>query len=90
VSKCELWTAVAEKHHLVRCDAVVIVQEIVAALTEALSRSDRIELRGFGIFTVKDRPARAGHNPRTGAVVALLAKRVPVFKAAKALRERVQ
>ena len=80
----------AEKHHLVRSDAEVIVQEIFAALTEALSRGERIELRGFGMFTVKDRPARAGRNPHTGAVVSLVAKRVPVFKVAKALRERVQ
>ena len=90
VTKNELVTAVAEKHHLVRSDAEVIVQEIFAALTEALSRGDRIELRGFGSFTVKDRPAREGRNPHTGAVVSIVAKRVAVFKVAKALRERVR
>ena len=90
VTKSELVTAVAEKHHLVRRDAEVIVNELLAALTEALARGDRIELRGFGMFTVKDRPARAGRNPQTGAVVSIVAKRVPIFKVAKELRERVQ
>ncbi len=90
VTKNELITAVAERHHLVRSDAEVIIHEVFGAMTEALTRGERIELRGFGMFTVKDRPARAGRNPRTGAVVSIVAKRIPVFKVAKALRERVQ
>jgi integration host factor beta subunit len=90
VTKSELVTAVAERHDLLPSDAEVIVHEIFAALTEALRRGERIELRGFGMFTVKDRPAREGRNPRTGAVVSILAKRVPVFKVGKELRERVQ
>ncbi len=83
-------TEVAERHHLLRRDAEAIVNEIFAALTEALTRGDRIELRGFGIFTVKERPAREARNPHTGALVTLVAKRVPFFKVAKELRERVQ
>ena len=90
VTKSALSAAVAERHHLLRSDAEAIVNEIFAAMTEALRRGDRIELRGFGMFTVKDRPAREARNPRTREVVSLVAKRVPVFKVAKALRERVQ
>ncbi len=90
VTKSELSAAVADRHHLVHREAEAIVHEVFAALTEALTRGDRIELRGFGTFTVKDRPARAGRNPHTGARVSIVAKRVPFFKASKALRERVR
>ena len=69
------------------------VERIVAALfdemTSALARGERVELRGFGAFTVKHRNARAGRNPRTGETVDVAQKSVPFFKAGKELRERI-
>ena len=58
-------------------------------MTDALKRGDRVELRGFGAFSVKERDARQGRNPRTGDAVAVQAKRVPFFKTGKELRERL-
>jgi len=65
--------------------------ELIAelALAAALARGDRVELRGFGAFTVKHRDARVGRNPRTGTAVEVEEKSVPFFKAGKELRERV-
>jgi integration host factor subunit beta len=62
---------------------------VFQALRVALAQGERVELRGFGSFQVASRPARAGRNPRTGAVVSVAAKRVPVFKVGKDLRTRV-
>jgi integration host factor subunit beta len=66
-----------------------LVNAVFVSMTEALARGERVELRGFGIFSVKQHSAREGRNPRTGAVVAVAAKRVPRFKVSKELRERV-
>ena len=59
-------------------------------LTAALARGDRVELRGFGAFSVKHRPARTGRNPRTGAHVSVDKKSVPFFKTGKEMRERLK
>ena len=72
-----------------RRDAEVMVNAIFDSMTEALAKSERIEIRGFGSFMVKQRPARDGRNPRTGEVVAIAAKKVPLFKVGKELRLRV-
>ena len=66
-----------------------IFNAVLEGVTAALAQGDRIELRGFGSFAVRERQARAGRNPRTGAAVEVAAKRVPIFKAAKELRQRV-
>jgi integration host factor subunit beta len=66
-----------------------IVNALFASLTEALVKGERIELRGFGVFSVKPYAAREGRNPRTGATVAVAAKKVPRFKVSKELRRRV-
>jgi integration host factor subunit beta len=66
-----------------------IVNAIFDEITEALSRGDRVELRGFGAFSVKRRDARVGRNPRTGAQVAVDEKAVPFFKTGKEMRERL-
>ena len=58
-------------------------------ITAALARGDRVELRGFGAFSAKQRDARTGRNPRTGEAVPVAGKAVPYFKAGKELRERV-
>jgi len=72
-----------------RQEAEAVVQAVLDSLTAALARGERVELRGFGTFGLKQRQARAGRNPRTGAIIAVPAKRVPVFRVAKALRTRV-
>ncbi len=61
----------------------------LTSIIEALRRGKHVELRGFGIFRLRDRLPRAGRNPKTGESVSIPAKRVPLFKAGKALRERV-
>jgi integration host factor subunit beta len=63
-----------------RRDAEVIVNSVFESMTEALCRGDRIEIRGFGSFVVKQRQAREGRNPKTGEIVAVASKRVPFFK----------
>jgi integration host factor subunit beta len=75
--------------HLTGRDVELIVATIFNEITAALSRGERVELRGFGAFTVKKRDARTGRNPRTGEAVPVDEKAVPFFKAGKELRERV-
>ncbi len=72
-----------------RRDAEVIVNSVFESMTEALCRGDRIEIRGFGSFVVKQRQAREGRNPKTGEIVAVASKRVPFFKVGKELKQRV-
>jgi integration host factor subunit beta len=66
-----------------------IVSTIFEEITAALSRGDRVELRGFGAFSVKARPSRVGRNPRTGESVSVDEKFIPYFKTGKQLRERL-
>ncbi len=75
--------------HLYLRDIEKIVDTIFNEISEALVRGDRVELRGFGAFSVKHRAARVGRNPRTGEMVNVEAKRLPFFKAGKALREKI-
>jgi integration host factor subunit beta len=75
--------------HLTGRDVELIVATIFNEITAALARGERVELRGFGAFTVKKRDARTGRNPRTGEAVPVDEKAVPFFKAGKELRERV-
>lgn len=79
----------AANPHLYQRDVENIVNTIVEEITSALSRGDRVELRGFGAFSIKNRPARTGRNPRTGAAVNVSEKYVPFFKAGKEMRERL-
>ena len=88
--KSELVQAVAARNpHLYHRDVENIVNAVLDEITEALSDGNRVELRGFGAFSVKHRPARAGRNPRTGAHVPVEQKSVPFFKTGKELRERL-
>ena len=66
-----------------------IVSTILDEITSAMARGDRVELRGFGAFSVKNRQARTGRNPRTGAQVSVQQKSVPFFKTGKEMRERL-
>tara|TARA_R110002072_G_scaffold34485_10_gene103120 strand:+ start:320 stop:607 length:288 start_codon:yes stop_codon:yes gene_type:complete len=88
--KSELITQLAEANpHLFHRDVERVVNAVFDEITDALSRGDRVELRGFGAFSVRHRPARDGRNPRTGDAVAVRDKYVPFFKTGKELRERV-
>lgn len=88
--KSELVQAIADKNpHLYQRDVENIVNAIFDEITAALSRGDRVELRGFGAFSVKNRPARVGRNPRTGVAVQVEEKWVPFFKTGKELREKL-
>jgi integration host factor subunit beta len=79
----------AANPHLRGQDVELIVATIFNEITAALARGERVELRGFGAFTVKHREARTGRNPRTGEAVPVDEKAVPFFKAGKELRQRV-
>ena len=87
MTKSELVTYVTEQNpHLYQRDVERIVTTIFDEISSALSRGDRVELRGFGAFSIKQRNARIGRNPRTGSTVEVPAKRVPYFKTGKQLR----
>jgi len=88
--KSELIAKLAEENpHLHQRDVERIVSTIFDEITGALSKGERVELRGFGAFSVKRRPARVGRNPRTGESVQVDEKFVPFFKTGKELRERL-
>lgn len=88
--KSELVQKMAEANpHLYQRDVENIVNTIIDEITKAMARGDRVELRGFGAFSVKNRPARTGRNPRTGAAVEVEEKYVPFFKTGKEMRERL-
>lgn len=79
----------ADNPHLYQRDVERIVSTIFEEITSALSRGDRVELRGFGAFSVKARGARIGRNPRTGEAVHVSEKFIPYFKTGKQLREKL-
>ena len=90
MTKSELIMRLAERNpHLFHRDVERIVTTIFDEITEALARCDRVELRGFGAFSIKQRDARTGRNPRTGESVSVIEKIVPFFKTGKQLRERL-
>ena len=90
MTKSELIMRLAERNpHLYQRDVEKIVTTIFDEITEALARGDRVELRGFGAFSVKQRDARTGRNPRTGESVDVQEKVIPFFKTGKQLRERL-
>ncbi|REF86517.1 integration host factor subunit beta [Methylovirgula ligni] len=88
--KSELVQRIADRNpHLYLRDVEKIVNAILDEIVNALARGDRVELRGFGAFSVKHRDARLGRNPRTGAHVSVDEKAVPFFKTGKEMRERL-
>jgi len=90
MTKSELINRLAERNpHLYLRDVERIVTTIFDEICAALARGDRVELRGFGAFSVKRRDARVGRNPRTGDAVQVSEKAVPFFKTGKQLRERL-
>lgn len=88
--RSELIQILAEENpHLYQRDVEKIVNTVFEEIIDAMSRGDRVELRGFGAFSVKQRDARTGRNPRTGEAVAVEEKHVPFFKTGKLLRDRL-
>ncbi len=88
--RSELIQKIADENpHLFQRDVEKIVNTIFEQITNALARGDRVELRGFGAFSVKKRDARIGRNPRTGETVPVEEKCVPFFKTGKLLRDRL-
>ncbi|WP_299358397.1 integration host factor subunit beta [uncultured Paracoccus sp.] len=78
-----------ENPHLLHRDVEKIVGTVFEEIISAMARGDRVELRGFGAFSVKRRDARQGRNPRTGEMVEVEEKHVPFFKTGKLLRDRL-
>ena len=90
MTKSELIARLAERNpHLYQRDVERIVSTVFEEIAGALARGDRVELRGFGAFSVRRRDARIGRNPRTGDTVHVQAKQIPFFKTGKELRERL-
>ena len=90
MTKSDLIARLAERFpQLVATDADFAVKMILDAMSEALAKGDRIEIRGFGSFSLNYRPPRVGRNPKSGDKVSVPEKWVPHFKAGKELRERV-
>lgn len=88
--KSELIALIAEKNpHLFQRDVERIVTTIFDTMSDALANGDRVELRGFGAFSTKERAPRIGRNPRTGEQVSVDAKLVPYFKCGKEMRENL-
>jgi integration host factor subunit beta len=90
MTKSELIQRLADRNpHLFLRDVEKIVDTFFDEVTNALAKGNRVELRGFGAFSVKHREARTGRNPRTGESVEVEAKSLPFFKTGKALREKL-
>jgi integration host factor subunit beta len=88
--KSELVLHIANANpHLYQRDVANIINAILGEITNAMAKGDRVELRGFGAFSVKHRPAHTGRNPRTGAHVAVEQKSAPFFKPGKEMRKRL-
>tara|TARA_B110000116_G_scaffold242275_1_gene231427 strand:- start:367 stop:669 length:303 start_codon:yes stop_codon:yes gene_type:complete len=90
MTKSELIETISRKQkHLPAKDVELAVKHVLEIMSESLSNGDRIEIRGFGSFSLHFRAPRMGRNPKTGSTVSLAGKHVPHFKPGKSLRERV-
>jgi len=90
MTKAELVDRISEKKPgLTRKQVEVVVNTVLEGIKDALSREDKVEIRGFGSFRVRHRRAKEGRNPKTGAAVSVPPKKVPFFKAGKEMREMV-
>ena len=89
MTKAELVEKVSDKIHLTKKQTELVVNTVFQSITDSLSDGKKVELRGFGSFRIRERNARVGRNPKSGAQVDVPAKRVPFFKAGKELRELV-
>jgi len=89
MTKAELVEKVSDKIHLTKKQTELVVNTVFQSITDSLSDGKKVELRGFGSFRIRERNARVGRNPKSGAQVDVPAKKVPFFKAGKDLRELV-
>jgi len=89
MTKAELVEKVANKINLTKKQTEVIVNTVFQSITDSLAKGDKVELRGFGSFRIRERSARIGRNPKSGKKVEVPAKKVPFFKAGKELRALV-
>jgi len=87
VNKSELIDAIADSADISKAAAGRAVDAVVSSVTNALKEGDQVTLIGFGTFSVKDRAARTGRNPQTGAEIQIAAAKIPSFKAGKALKD---
>lgn len=90
MTKSDLVELIAKKAGLTKKDSAKVIEVVVDGVTHALSKGDSVQLVGFGTFSVRKREARKGRNPQTGAEIKIAARKVPVFKAGKALKEAVE
>ena len=89
MTKADLVMEVAKQTSLTKKESETVIKTIFDSISEALGEGDKVELRGFGSFRVRDRKSRQGRNPKTGDTVNVPAKKVPFFKAGKELRALV-
>ena len=89
MNKAELITSMAEKSQLTKKDAEAALKSFIDSVQEALEGGDKVQLVGFGTFETRERAAREGRNPRTKEVISIPASVVPVFKAGKEFKEKV-
>lgn len=90
MNKSDLVAFVADKAGITQKDANAALQAVIAGITKALKKGDKVQLTGFGTFEVRKRGARNGRNPQTGAVIKIPATKAPAFKAGKQLKEAVK
>jgi DNA-binding protein HU-beta len=90
MNKQDLISLVAEKADISKKESEIALTTIVDAISEALAKSDKVQLVGFGTFEVRHRQARDGRNPSTGETIKIAAQNVPAFKAGKALKDKVK
>jgi len=89
VNKAELITSMAEKSKLTKKDAELALKALIESVEESLEKGEKVQLVGFGTFEIRERAAREGRNPRTKEVINIPATTVPVFKAGKEFKDKV-
>lgn len=90
MNKTELIAKVAEMSELTKKDASKAVDAVFDSISDSLQVRDKVQIMGFGNFEVRERAARKGRNPQTGAEIEIAASKIPAFKPGKALKEKIQ
>ncbi len=89
MNKAELISATAEKAGMSKKDSEKVINALIETITDTMKKGDKVQLVGFGVFEVKNRPARTGRNPRTKEQIEIPASKIPLFKAGKALKDAI-
>ncbi len=89
MNKAELISATAEKAGMSKKDSEKVINALIETITNTMKKGDKVQLVGFGVFEVKNRPARTGRNPRTKETIEIPASKIPQFKAGKALKDTI-